>query len=395
MSVFKPTRPRAALIASMLSANDSRIAKQAGALRNAGWDVDLLSWQNDVGNYATLPGARLLDYRWPTPKNSVPWLPKSIESLTRAALQRGAMRNALVAGRYNAVISSDPETLRPCAKAKARGKFGLVYDAHEYFPDEVPNDPARSKWVKRVHTEAGRSVDAFITVNEAIADHYLKFDSELGVPIVVKNASPLRPKVINDGRLRQLAGVDDDSRILLFQGGLARDRGLIALVEAMEIAPAAWTLVIMGSGPLENDLRAKAGKKVKLIATQKWDELHLWTAGANLGAILYEGTCANQRMCSPNKLWEYPSAGLPILASDLPYLGKIVRENQIGFVVSDPITPQSIQATLAGLTPSRLSQASAAIARFNEANTWENEAERFVAAVTSAARGDRLCQPAP
>jgi glycosyltransferase involved in cell wall biosynthesis len=395
MSEFEPVRPRAALVAAILSANDSRIAKQAAALRDAGWDVDLLSWQSDVGKYPSLPGARLLDYQRPFPKSAFRWLPHSIENLARAALQRRTMQNALVVGRYNAVISSDPETLRPCAKAKTKGGFGLVYDAHEYFPDEVPNDPARSRWVKRVHGEAGHSVDAFITVNEAIADLYLKSASELGSPIVVKNASPLRPKVIDDGRLRQLAGADDASRILLFQGGLARDRGLFALVEAMDIAPAGWILVIMGSGPLENELRAKAGKKVKFIAPQKWDELHLWTAGADLGAILYEGTCANQRLCSPNKLWEYPSAGLPILASDLPYLGKIVRDNQIGFVVSEPVTAQSIQATLASLTPDRLSQASAAVARFSEASTWESQALRFVEAVTSAAKGDLLDQPTP
>jgi glycosyltransferase involved in cell wall biosynthesis len=393
MSPSNMRQRRAALLAAHMSANDARLAKQAAALETQGYVVDFLSWEGATGPYPSLHGARLLPWRR---ANSLPFgklLPGLAKRLFNAASQRHALEAALIAGQYDVVISSDPETLRPAAQAKQRGGYGLMYDAHEYYPDEVPNDAPRSAWVKRVHIEAGPQLDAFTSVNRAICDLYAQTSPELGHAKVVANASPSRPLPQDDGRLRARLGVAASNRILLFQGGLARDRGLHALVDAMDDAPPNWVAVLMGSGALDGALRQRAGKRVIFIEPQKWDELHLWTAGADLGAVLYEGTCANQRLCSPNKLWEYPAAGVPLLASDLPFLGKMVSQHDIGICVREPVTAHAISQTLVQVTPQNLAAWRENAMEFSRNHSWETEAATFVAEVNRAASKARPDRP--
>ena len=59
-------------------------------------------------------------------------------------------------------------------------------------------------------------------------------------------------------------------------------------------------------------------------------DLKYWTAGATLGVILYENTCLKHLFCTPNKLWEHPAAGVPILATDLKEIAKMVSDHGTG-----------------------------------------------------------------
>jgi glycosyltransferase involved in cell wall biosynthesis len=54
---------------------------------------------------------------------------------------------------------------------------------------------------------------------------------------------------------------------------------------------------------------------------------------ADLGVIPYSGRHSlNHRLCTPNKLFEFIEAGLPICANDLPELRRIVAGSGIGHV---------------------------------------------------------------
>lgn len=67
-------------------------------------------------------------------------------------------------------------------------------------------------------------------------------------------------------------------------------------------------------------------------------ELLEHTASADIGVIPYPPIDLNSRLCTPNKLFEYIVAGLPILANDLPELRRFVHDNGFGEVhaLDDP-----------------------------------------------------------
>jgi glycosyltransferase involved in cell wall biosynthesis len=63
-----------------------------------------------------------------------------------------------------------------------------------------------------------------------------------------------------------------------------------------------------------------------------------YTAEADVGVSLLGGDCENHRLALPNKVFEYVAAGVPVLASALPELDRVIREYGIGWTVdsSDP-----------------------------------------------------------
>ena len=51
--------------------------------------------------------------------------------------------------------------------------------------------------------------------------------------------------------------------------------------------------------------------------------------------VPYQATCLNNFICTPNKMFEYIAAGLPILANDLPEMRKFIAGYDIGHGFGD------------------------------------------------------------
>ncbi|UCD75390.1 MAG: glycosyltransferase [Phycisphaerales bacterium] len=271
----------------------------------------------------------------------------------------------------------------------------LVFDSHELFLHRNVGQGARRRnqmfWtlveklaIGRRRREDRRAVDAFITVNDSIAGHLNDRYPALPRAVIVRNASPAPDGPVNyDGRLHDAAGLPRESRILLFQGGIVPCRGLEALVRSGPLLGDDWAVVLMGPGGYRARLQElareidPAGRRVRFIGPAPHAELLRWTAGATLGVIPYENVCLNHWYCTPNKLWEYPAAGVPILASPFPEMRKLIEGNGIGRLLGDPVTPQNLADTVASITDQELSEMRDACAEFAKRDNWSIYAERL------------------
>ena len=281
---------------------------------------------------------------------------------------------------YDAIHSHDVIALIAGAALKRkRPGLKLFWDAHEIYEDLAQGNASLGRLMRDLITENQPLVDGFITVSESFAEFY-GASYELPKARVVMNATVYRGPVRDSGLLRTATGLGADRKILLFQGGLARKRGIGRLAEAARRLPEPWSIVAMGWGELEgylkevaqelSDGRARETAPLVVIPPAPHDELVNWTSGATLGIIPYEDSGRNHLYCTPNKLWEFPNAGVPILATDLVEMGKMIRAWDIGFLLPRSFTAEHIVDFLARVEDSEIENKRRNCARYSLEMAW-------------------------
>lgn len=262
----------------------------------------------------------------------------------------------------------------------------IVWDAHEIYESLGVSQAGRSEANARIIKDTQDYVDYFITINESIAEFYRSHYPRLEDPVVVMNATRPAAEPRYDGRLHAAAGLPAGQKILLFQGGFGPARGLRQLVESAALLRPNWSLVLMGWGSMEDELRGLAaetaphgvGSRVAFLPGVPQNELQQWTAGASLGAIPYENTGLNHLYCTPNKLWEYPSAGVPILCTSLVEMERLVTAHGIGFLLPREFSAEDIAITVNSLADETLAEAALNCRRFVETDNWDIYGARLV-----------------
>ena len=141
-------------------------------------------------------------------------------------------------------------------------------------------------------------------------------------------------------------------------------------------------LVFLGDGLLLRKLHKLAKKtegRVYFHPAVPQHELIELTASADVGVIPYQATCLNNFYCTPNKLFEFIAAGLPILATDLPELRKFVELQDIG-MVGDTSTPQELARLIDSFfeDSTRLTFWGERVLEVREVINWESEEKKLI-----------------
>ncbi len=284
----------------------------------------------------------------------------------------------------------------PVALAVGRQRLApVVYDARDIYVDagnlaRLPG-PARRLFA-RLERGWARAADRVVTVNRPYAEVMAE---RFGVPeplIVMNCAYRYEPPPPGDRRrFHETLGLPDEARIVLYQGGFSRDRGIEQLVEAIKQIPEA-VLVCMGYGVLGPELEriaadparrdAGLGQRVRVLPAVSPTELLDWVASADVVAMPIQPTTLNHRLTTPNKLFEAMAAGVPVIASDLPGMADIVRESGCGVLV-DPTDPGAIAAAARAIldaTPEeRRAYGERGLAAAHGTYNWETQAELLLA----------------
>ena len=331
-----PSRVAFALLGDVTGS--SRALRQVRALAETGVDVRVLQ----VGasrEPAALRGVDVTCAPWPAGRG--PALFWRAHRLVRR------MAAAHPADLY---FASDLYVLPALAQAARRHGGRLVYDSRELYAalDSSAGRPwVSAAWRAVERRHIGRA-DAVLTVGDAIADR-LAQAYRIDRPTVLYNA----PEVPGAERATPpptprspLLGPDDGRLVVLYQGLLRAGRGLPALVEGARRVPDV-RLVVIGEGDLGDDLArggAALGDRFALHPFVPPDALARVTPGADLGACLIEPHTESLRLSLPNKLFEYLAAGVPVLASPLPEIRRVVDQG-VG-VLADPDDPAAVAAAL-------------------------------------------------
>lgn len=222
----------------------------------------------------------------------------------------------------------------------------LVYDAHELYGDEGQSGvggrtAARASiLVERLLVQRS---DAVITTNRSRAEVLARRHGRDGitvlsnVPAVVDKLEPLDP------------GYPSGVPILLYQGGVYAERAFRETLEALKMLEDVH-LVILGFGRQSELERISGwaaelglGERVHFLPARPFEDLARTAASATVGLVPIRSGRLNHYLGDTNKLHEYLMGGLPVVASDIPEVRRVVTEGDphVGELF-DASSPRSI-----------------------------------------------------
>ncbi|MFO7617483.1 MAG: glycosyltransferase family 4 protein [Bacteroidales bacterium] len=277
-------------------------------------------------------------------------------------------------------LANDLDTLPAIFLAGRLRRKRIVYDTHEYFTEvpELVNRPVIRWFWRCIERRIFPRLRVVYTVNDSIAEIYK------GLYGVEVKAFPNLP-AINRGE--PAAGRLPESfaghPLILYQGAVNVGRGLAEMIRAMVHLPGCRLLVV-GSGDILEDLkfmtsRMELSDRIFFAGRVPFNDLAWYTRQAVIGISLEQDIGLNYHFALPNKLFDYLHAGLPVLASDLPESGALVRRVDFGIVV-DRFDPEYLAETILGMVndPDRLAVWRSNALRAAPDYVWENQEERLV-----------------
>lgn len=356
-------------------ATDQRVHRNCMALAGMGYTVQLVG--------------RVLPSSPPVPQRGYPYkrfkLPFIKGPLFYASYNLRLLAY-LISKKSELIFANDLDTLPACWLASKIKGSKLVYDSHEYYTGvpELEGRPLVRKIWKTIERFIFPKLETVITVNESIANLYRsEYGNEIHVIRNVPMKSAFQPAVTDRDEFRRRLGIAPHEKLLILQGsGINRDRGAEEAVMALQYMKET-KLVLLGGGDVVKELEQLASScgvsdKVIFLPRMPYEEMMKHTAACDLGLTFDKDTNINYRFSLPNKIFDYIRAGIPVMASRLPEVEKIVTGYGVGWFISchEPeIMAKEIHAALHDEESIDRCRKNLQLAAADL--TWENELKKY------------------
>lgn len=354
---------------------DPRVRKQIVEYMNQGVEVCCVGFMDakyDPEKVALVPCETVLtqlDEKYRKPLSKIEVLFKEFNCVKK-------FREAIIAQNPDVIHANDLNTLTAACQAAKKLGCKVVYDSHEICVEnnhlkgiyKMLNALCEKVFIKRI--------DKMVCVSHAAADY---FEKKYGIekPMVITNCSLKAEKVVAKDK--------NDGFEVLNHGQYYAGRGYDILVEALPLLreKSEIKIAFRGYGSMEEQLRARAKElgddNIIFYPPVHVSELIPSASKSMVGVAITEATCLNFKLSVSNKLFEYASAGLPVIMSDIPEHRYLNEKYNFGIVLSENTPECFAEAVLKLYEDKDLYNLCAENAEkmSNEIN-WETEFSRLI-----------------
>jgi glycosyltransferase involved in cell wall biosynthesis len=315
------------ILSSVHPCFDVRIfQKQARSLSSAGYEVTLVG----IADFQErlVDGVRVLGL----PQPSSRWLrPLNWWRVLRMGLrERGGLYHF-----------HDPELLMVGGLLKLLTGKPVIYDVHENYPEDIltkewipgPLRRVVSLAFRAFEDGAARWMDGIVVVNDHLAErfagksqvatvrNYSRFDSSGGEERRGEARAQHTPYFVYAGRISDDRGLYECAQALARLE--ERDVELLCAGRIGHVAEEGFRELLEGQRP---------ESRFKYLGLLPYEAIPALLRDAVAGLLCFRPT-PNNVLGTPNKLFEYMGAGLPVIATDFPFIREVVTDADCGLLV--------------------------------------------------------------
>jgi glycosyltransferase involved in cell wall biosynthesis len=394
-----PTRPRRRaliLVEDLPVPFDRRVWTEAKTLRDAGWDVAVISPKGSGASrwHERIDGIEV--YRYPLPVIGSGLLSHALEYAIAIPATLILASLARLNGRVDVVHACNPpDFLFPIGLILKATGSAFIFDQHDLGPELHAAQGGRlGGWVDRFLRWAERRTynlaDAVIATNESYRRVALERGGLDPARVFVVRSSP------DPSRLHPVDPAPElrhgRSGLIVYLGTMGAQDGVDLFVRAAAVIarqrPRQVRFVAIGSGDQREGLKAQAiglGLNEDLTFTGRIPdaEVRRYLASADVGVSPDPKNGFNE-LCTMNKTLEYMAMGLPVAAFDLEETRVSAGEAAVYATPNDPEELARCVMEILDDPDRRARMGKIGRERIEGPLSWTVSAERFLAAYVAA-----------
>ena len=296
-----------------------------------------------------------------------------IKKLKRERMAQKAVCDAIVVEKPDIIHANDLDALIPAYMAKKILNCRLVYDSHEIFTENnfLQKKRLYASYLRVKEKYICKKLDLMVCVSNAAADYFAK-KYKIKRPMVVTNCSLKSEQFFSDKK--------NEGFEVLNHGQYYAGRGYDVMVESLPLLKdyPEIKLALRGFGVLEDELKARAkevgDENIVFYPKVLVQELIPEASKSMVGVAITQGICINFQVSVSNKLFEYASAGLPVIMSDIPEHRYLNEKYNFGIIISEDTPEAFAEAVIKLYTDKEFYEQCAVNARkLSDEINWENE----------------------
>jgi len=349
--------------------HDSRVLKEASALRDAGHQVTAIGWDRAGTAPRSESFAGISIHRIRT------------EGAMRA-LRKDLFRNPIWWRRayrlarglaFDVVHCHDLDTLPTGVRLRRSSGKPLVYDCHEVFGYMIEHDVPRfvASYAFRMERRLSLEADRVVAVNPFVKEYIDRVSGKSAV--LVMNC----PEITSDG----YRAPADSPFTLLYLGTLHRSRFVLEAIDTVAELPSI-RLVIGGSKQLTSTVREMCAHQpnTQFIGVVPNERVIPMTIESSAVLAMFDPTHRINQVGLPNKIFEAMAAGRPSIVTEGLPMADFVQKERCGLPV--PYTRAGLRSAIDRLRgdPSLAERLGRnAFEAANRTYNWRTESRKLVA----------------